>query len=125
MAKRYGAPMSFWDKLRKGPPKTLAPAQANPAPRWIAARDNRFGKEVLDLSAVAGSLVATTTDPANAQRAVSWQGSTGGELSGDMPVVHATHACELGYPTDGPLPALGAAAIPAVSAPRETSTSAK
>ena len=105
--------MSWWRKLwtrgaapddatRPAPP----PARAAPPPAavWLGAGETQFGVPVLDLIAVTGKLMATSSDPARATRAVSWPRSVGDDLDAGPLGAAAGVTCELRYPTAAVLP---------------------
>ncbi len=104
---------AWWKKLfgKKDPAKESEvplPAkgtQPSEKARWLAADDrgNPFGVELLDLM-ITQKLLATTTDPAIADRAMSWGSSTGEEL--DAAPVLACPAVEvtIRLPVDRSLP---------------------
>lgn len=80
---------------------------ASPAAKakWLAADDpgNPFGVALLDLM-VTQQLIATSSDRAVAERAMSWGTSTGAELDIASLVERPAVACEIRLPIDRALP---------------------
>src|SRR5262245_46344371 len=107
--------MSWWSKLfSPKPPEPKPPEPKPPEPKpperreepratWLPADKNRFGIPVLDLIAVTGKLISTSTDPQRAAMAVSWKSQFVAPLA--LAFVPAESlACELRYPADRDLP---------------------
>lgn len=100
--------MSWWRKLlSRGrgpvegaarPPASGASTGAPAVAVWREADETPFGVRVLDLIAVTGKVIATSTNPACATRAVSWHRSVGDDL--DIAALDAELgvACDLRYP---------------------------
>src|SRR6185295_18420164 len=106
--------MGFWSWLRGGKDgptgggakddggaaRTMAPGV-----RWLSAEESPFGVRVLDIGGVTQNMLSTTTDPANAARAISWDTATDDAL----PAVKvgddvAIARCSLSYPVAPKLP---------------------
>lgn len=96
----------WWKKLwnRKGGQSTSEEKQPTKA-KWLAADDpgNPFGVELLDLM-VTQMLMATTSDPAAAERSVSWGTSTGAELDVSVVADRPAIECAIRLPIDRSLP---------------------
>jgi hypothetical protein len=75
-----------------------------PRPQWIAAEQNRFGVSVLDLSPITLGVIATSSDPDNARRAVSWSQGIGEDLFTEGVALPEIRDVSLRYPADRPLP---------------------
>ncbi|HEX8107597.1 MAG TPA: ankyrin repeat domain-containing protein, partial [Kofleriaceae bacterium] len=92
--------MSWWSKIfGKEPPK---PREA-PRAVWVPADQNRHGVPVLDLFAVTGQLLSTTSDPKNAATAISWASKLVADLELTLTPAESL-ACELRYPAEHDLP---------------------
>jgi hypothetical protein len=96
----------WWDKLmgRHATEPTKEP-QPRESAKWLAAnaRGNPFGVPLLDLMQLQG-LTSLTSDPENAERSVSWGGSTGAELDVKPLVALPPLDCALRYPAAEQLP---------------------
>lgn len=106
--------MSWWSKLRgwfgaaaaspsAAPPEPPAAGSKLPPVSWLAADQTRFGVPVLDLGPITQTMISTTSDPANAERALSW-GRTLGEGLPDTLDAALEVGCALRYPAADPLP---------------------
>lgn len=96
--------MSWWAKIFKKP----RPEHRGEQPRalravWVPAADNRFGVPVLDLLAVTGQLISTSSDPRSAATAMSWSSKLVADL--ELALTSADSlACELRYRAQRDLP---------------------
>ncbi len=69
--------------------------------RWIAAADNKFGIDVLDIMAFSQSMMSTTADPEIAATFSQLRGSQGEACRGKKPANASSTVCDLVYPYDG------------------------
>ena len=81
---------------------------ARPKLRWIAADQNPFGVDIVDIAPVTQYVVATSTDPSCAANAISFGTDDGSAFAGVAPPAGTTVALDLRYPidrmlADGPL----------------------
>ena len=96
--------MGLWDWLRgkKNGGKTAGGggvAARAAEVRWLSAEESPFGVRTLDLRPVTGGMMSTTTDPANASRAISWGRATVDAIPPiDLGAGAKTIACALSYP---------------------------
>ncbi|HEY6177935.1 MAG TPA: ankyrin repeat domain-containing protein [Kofleriaceae bacterium] len=101
--------MSWWSKLfsRKASEPSEPPEppgrREEPRAKWLPADQNRFGVPVLDLIAVTGKLISTSTDPQRAAMAVSWTSKFVADLAPEFASAESL-ACELRYPAERDLP---------------------
>ena len=97
--------MGFLDWLRGKKPTdkhasdgaaTLAAASA--AVRWLSSEESPFGVRTLDLRPFTHAMLSTTTDPANASRAMSWGLATAQAIPPlDLGAGAKTIPCKLSY----------------------------
>jgi hypothetical protein len=95
--------VGFWDRFRnkdtdQPKPAATAASPALPAVAWLPAASSPFGVRTLDLRPVTEGLTSTTTDPANAARAMSWGLETAKAIPPFEPAAGAeTVRCSLEY----------------------------
>jgi hypothetical protein len=95
--------MGLWDWLRgkKTDGKTAGGGAAAMADqvRWLSPEESPFGVRTLDLRPVTQTMMSTTTDRANASRAISWGGATVEAIPPiDLGDGAKTITCALSYP---------------------------
>lgn len=96
--------MSWWSKiLGKKPPEQREGPREPPRAVWVPADQSRHRVPVLDLFAVTGKLLSTTTDPGNAATAISWASRFVADLELELPSAESL-ACELRYLAERDLP---------------------
>ena len=103
--------MAFWSRKKPPAPAPTAPAATGDPlaeVRWIEAKDNPFGVEILDCRPFARTMIATTKDPKVADAYAALRRSTGQEYRGAPPEQEAICPCDLRYghsgaTQDGPL----------------------
>jgi hypothetical protein len=72
--------------------------------QWVDPSETMFEVPVLNLVAITGGIISTTTDPAQAARAISWGNSVGDELDATPLQDLEEIACDLSYPAHPLLP---------------------
>lgn len=101
-----GAVANWWKRIWGARSERPAAGAKPPAKaKWLAADDpgNPFGVELLDLM-VTQTVIATSEDPAVAQRSVSWGASSGAELDIAAAVARPSTACTIRLPIERGLP---------------------